>query len=216
MPGSPCMLRPPPRDMLDRLAMLILAWLAALAAQPARMAAMLAAASQAGECCLCYFRVLAFEPLRTWAPNNTYVFEAIKILVPLVAILALVRLFLLHAHLAREWLRCLRVDNGERAVSILVQLLGLMTVLLVVSALSISDKIRGRREKFKIPGLGTPSDCWATLRGGSHLLETILVLVCLLTANDWALEGLVFFGRNHEVASVASQCPLENGNLMRI
>lgn len=84
---------------------------------------------------------------------NTYVFEAIKILVPLVAILALVRLFLLHAHLAREWLRRLWVDNGERAVSILVQLLGLMAVLLVVSALSISDKIRGKGKK-KLSFLG--------------------------------------------------------------
>lgn len=139
---------PPPRDILDRLAILMLAWLAALAAQPARMAAILAAASQAGECCLCYLKCVSIRVIVVRGEQHTYVFEAVEVLVALVAVFALVRLLLLHAHFPWEWLRCLRVDNGECAVSVLVQLLSLVTVLLVVSALSISDKTRAGKKSL--------------------------------------------------------------------
>lgn len=63
----------------------------------------------------------------------TYIFESVQVLVPLTADLALVRLLLLHAECARVWRRCLRVDDGEGAVAVLVQLLRLVTVRLVVS-----------------------------------------------------------------------------------
>ena len=64
--------------------------------------------------------------------TETYIFESVQVLVPLVAVLALMGLFLLHAQGARVWSRSLRVDNREGAVAILMQLLSGVAVRLVV------------------------------------------------------------------------------------
>lgn len=104
----------------------------------ARLALMLAAwawISQADECCLCCYIVslfVSFGVIRTL--NMTYVFKTVQVLVSLVAILALMGLFLLHPCLTRIRCRGLRIDNGERTVSILVELLVLMPVLFVIPA----------------------------------------------------------------------------------
>ena len=68
--------------------------------------------------------------------DETYVFQTVKVLIPLVAVLALMRLLLLHSSLTRVRSRRLRVDDREGAVPILMQLLVLVAVLLVVPALS--------------------------------------------------------------------------------
>ena len=68
--------------------------------------------------------------------DETYVFQTVEVLIPLVAVLALMRLLLLHSSLTRVRSRRLRVDDREGAVPILMQLLVLVAVLLVVPALS--------------------------------------------------------------------------------
>lgn len=88
------------------------------------------------------------------------IFETIQVLVTLSADFALEGLLLFHAHRTGIWCTCLRVDDGERTVSVLVQLLCGMAVCFVV-------------------------------------LQTVLVLVCLLAANDRTPERLVFFGWGH-------------------
>ena len=57
------------------------------------------------------------------------IFEAVEVLVPFPAGVALVRLLLLHAHGAWVWLERLRVDDGKGTVRILVQLLRIVAVL---------------------------------------------------------------------------------------
>jgi uncharacterized membrane protein len=79
---------------------------------------------------------------------RAYIFESIEILVALIAVFALVGLFLLHAHFTRIRCGCLRVDDGEGSIPVFVQLLGLVTVLFVISALSISDKTREAEKKM--------------------------------------------------------------------
>lgn len=63
-----------------------------------------------------------------------YVFKTVQVLVALVTIFALVWLLLLHTRLARIRRRCLRIYDGERTVSVLMELLILMTMLFVVPA----------------------------------------------------------------------------------
>ncbi len=64
----------------------------------------------------------------------THIFEPVQVLVPLAAEVAFVWLLLLHAQGARIRSARLRVDNGESAIPVLVQLLGGMAVSLVVPA----------------------------------------------------------------------------------
>lgn len=104
----------------------------------------------------------------------TYIFESVQVLVPLTADLALVRLLLLHAECARVWRRCLRVDDGEGAVAVLMQLLRLVTVRLVVS---------GRMKSEEAARVAETSE---------YILQAILVLIRLLTSNDRTPKGLVF------------------------
>ena len=68
--------------------------------------------------------------------DETYVFQTVEVLIPLVAVLALMRLLLLHSSLTRVRSRRLGVNDRESAVPILMQLLVLVAVLLVVPALS--------------------------------------------------------------------------------
>ena len=68
--------------------------------------------------------------------DETYVFQTVEVLIPLVAVLALMRLLLFHSSLPRIRRGRLGVNDREGAVSVLVQLLILVAVLLVVPALS--------------------------------------------------------------------------------
>ena len=60
---------------------------------------------------------------------RTVVLEAVEVLVSFTAHLASIGLLLLHSHSAGVWYRCERVDDGESAVLILLELLILVTVL---------------------------------------------------------------------------------------
>jgi len=74
------------------------------------------------------------------AIRDTYVFQAVQVLVPLAADVTFIWLLLLHPEGTRIWGGCLRIDNGERPISILVQLLRLMTVRLVIPrSMSVTD-----------------------------------------------------------------------------
>ena len=61
------------------------------------------------------------------------VFETVKILVPLLAHIALVRLLLLHALSARIWSLGVWIHNGICAVCIVMQSLVIMTMLEKIS-----------------------------------------------------------------------------------
>jgi hypothetical protein len=83
---------------------------------------------------------------------HTYVFQAVEVLVPLAACFAVERLLLFHTE--GTWIRStsLWVNDRKGSVAVLVQLLGLVTVSLVVSvqlakrlASSISSQTRGNR-----------------------------------------------------------------------
>lgn len=69
------------------------------------------------------------------------VFEAVQVLVPLRASLALERLFLLHAEHARVRRQSGGVDDGEGAIGVFVQLLRIVAVL---GRKSTSAKSAGR------------------------------------------------------------------------
>jgi hypothetical protein len=86
---------------------------------------------QGGECCLCYSDVSrsAERKIREAA----YIFESVKILVALATNLAFVRLLLFHTQSTRVRGRCFWIYNREGTISILMQLLGLVTVCLVIS-----------------------------------------------------------------------------------
>lgn len=60
------------------------------------------------------------------------IFEAVKILVPLVTHIAFVRLFFLHAHCAWVWLIVVRVKDRECAVAVFLQSLILVSMCFVV------------------------------------------------------------------------------------
>lgn len=62
---------------------------------------------------------------------STVVLEPVEVLVALATHLASVRLLLLHADSAGVWYRGKRVDDGESAVLVLLQLLVLVAVLLL-------------------------------------------------------------------------------------
>ncbi len=62
----------------------------------------------------------------------TYVFQPIQILVSLATDIAFVRLLLFHAESSWVGGRSLRIHDRKRAVSILMQLLRLVTVRLVI------------------------------------------------------------------------------------
>lgn len=88
-----------------------------------------------GECCLCcYFEgLISIIRLRVSRAHPTYVFETVEVLVPLAADITLERLLLLHAQCPRVWSASLGVDDGKGAVAIFMQLLGGMSMRLVVS-----------------------------------------------------------------------------------
>ncbi len=87
--------------------------------------------------------------------RETYIFQTIQVLVSLVTVFTLVWLLLLHSSFTGIRRRCLGIDDGKGAVSIFMQLLVLMTVLLVVPALSVSDITGIRAVKRYIKALLT-------------------------------------------------------------
>lgn len=92
---------------------------------------------QGGECCLCYS--VSVGGRTQGGEEETYVFETVEVLVTLAADLTLIWLLLFHAESAWVGRRGFRVDDGESAIAILMQLLGLVTVSLVVSVHMVSD-----------------------------------------------------------------------------
>lgn len=60
------------------------------------------------------------------------IFETIEVLVSFVAHVALIWLLLLHPNRARIWLVVIWIQNGESAISILLQPLVLVTMSLVI------------------------------------------------------------------------------------
>lgn len=65
--------------------------------------------------------------------TSTYVFQSVQVLIALATNIALVWLLLLHTKSARIWRRSLWVDDRESSITVLVQLLSLMTMGLMVS-----------------------------------------------------------------------------------
>jgi hypothetical protein len=63
----------------------------------------------------------------------TYIFEAVEVLVSLIADLTRVGLLFLHAKSTRVWYTRVWVDNGESAVLVLVQLLVRVSMSFVIS-----------------------------------------------------------------------------------
>jgi len=101
------------------------------------------------------------------------VLESVEVLVALAANFATIRLLLFHSN--RAWIGngCGWVNDGERAVRVLFQLLVLVAVLeYTVSMFSV----RGRDMTDLLV-----------------ILETVLILVCLLTSNDRTFERLYLF-----------------------
>ena len=115
------------------------------------------------------------------------VFETVEILVPLAAHLAAIWLLLLHADGTRIGYRGKRVHDGEGTVVVLFQLLVLMAVLHWCQQ-DILEEWEGRV---------------VVVTYLLVILETVLVLVCLLAANDWTLERLDFF-RERELRDIGS------------
>lgn len=114
--------------------------------------------------------------------RGTYVFQPVQVLVALSACLAAKRLLLFHTQ--GSWIRrtCFGVDNRESAVTVFMQLLSLMTMRLVVPRAVLVDFFHhSYRFRGKI----------------YDILKSILVLVGLFTADDGALERLVFFRHHH-------------------
>lgn len=121
----------------------------------------------------------------------TYVFQAVKVLVTLAAGFTAERLLLLHAQRSRIRSTGLRVDDGKGTVSILVQLLCLVTMCLVVPAILLVCRLAGG----ETPPLSSP-----IVRG--NLLEAVLILVCLFATNYRALEGLVLLRHHHALQAL--------------
>jgi len=57
------------------------------------------------------------------------VFKTIQVLVALAAYVAFVRLFFFHAHCTGIWCGCLRIDNGECSICVIMQSLVVVAVL---------------------------------------------------------------------------------------
>jgi hypothetical protein len=70
--------------------------------------------------------------------GETYIFQTVQVLIALSADIALVWLLLLHTKSSRVWGRSLGVNDRKRAIPVLVELLGLMSVCLVVSNIEVS------------------------------------------------------------------------------
>lgn len=100
------------------------------------MLLLLQRAVQSG-CSLSLLKLLLLEPLLlqlgvAWRRVRLVVFEAVQVLVSFVAHVAFVWLLLLHTYRARIWLVIVGIQDGEGAVSVLLQPLVLVPVSLVV------------------------------------------------------------------------------------
>lgn len=126
-----------------------------------------------------------------WWRMLTVVFQSVQVLVTLATDLAAVWLLFLHTDGTWIWNRGGRVNDRKGTVRVLLKLLVLVTVLRRCQPLGRSivghdfcwrDRSRAvRRQKHKQNS------------GAAYLfvvLETILVLVCLLASDDRTLEGL--------------------------
>jgi hypothetical protein len=95
--------------------------------------------SHIGECCLCWRGQSQNTSEKTQGcRRETYVFETIEVLIPLAANFALERLLLLHTQRAGIRSTSLWVDDGEGTITILMQLLGWVTMGLVVPVMHVS------------------------------------------------------------------------------
>lgn len=126
------------------------------------------------------------------------VLEPVEVLVPLAADIALVRLFLFHAERSRIGGQCRRVDDGEGAVRVLLQILSIVAVL----KYKVSHTSRAESIRNEIAG---------TYR--FVILESVLVLVCLLASNHRASEwfGLFTIGAVHSIGQSNLALLFSNG-----
>lgn len=123
------------------------------------------------------------QPTHVAKCEVTHVFQAVKILVPLATCFAAKGLFLFHAQCAGIGSTCLGIDDRKCSISVFVQLLRLMTMRLVIPV--IRNVSRG-----------------SMLVNLVCLLEAVLVLIRLLTANDGALERFMLFGHHHALQAL--------------
>lgn len=125
MLGSPC--EGSPRF----IPAMVFCWLSAAIVAMAFCCCRRVSGSHMGECCLCCIRRQFIVSLFDES-SNTYVFEAIQVLVAFATDVTLEGFLFLHAKGAGIGCRGLGVDNGERAIAVLVQLLACVTMSLVV------------------------------------------------------------------------------------
>lgn len=102
---------------------------------------------------------------------GSVVLEPVEVLVTLPTVLAAIWLFLLHAQSTGIRRRCLGIDDGECAVSVVVKSLVSMAMLFFVSVMH--RIIEQYTHRFMV-------------------FQAILILVSLLASYYWTLEWLLF------------------------
>ena len=98
------------------------------------------------------------------------IFEAVEVLVAFPAGIAAVWLVLFHAYSTRIGIQSFGIHNGKGAIVVVFELLGIVAMLVAIS--------RGQPRKR----------AWNPY--ALVILQAVLVLICLLTSNNGALERL--------------------------